>query len=101
LDINVVQEELINNDLTVIVGTIFDDLVNPRKAFVVNYVIAITISDNSHVWRYMLAVVALLAMALFIGMLRTDESPRWLVSRGRISEAMNVLKKYPLMLFHW
>ncbi len=62
-------------------------------AFVVNSVLAITMSDNSHVWRYMLAVAALPAVALFIGMLKTDESPRWLVSRGRISEALNVLQK--------
>lgn len=31
LDINVVQEELTKNDLTVIVGTIFDDLVSPEN----------------------------------------------------------------------
>lgn len=72
-------------DLVVVFGQLL--------AFTVNAVLAITMSDNSHVWRYMLVVAALPAMALFIGMLKTDESPRWLIAKGRISEAMNVLHK--------
>lgn len=62
-------------------------------AFTINALLAINMSDNSHVWRYMLSVAAIPAICLFLGMLRTDESPRWLIAKGRISEAMNVLKK--------
>ncbi len=62
-------------------------------AFTVNAILAINMADHSHVWRYMLFVAALPAVALFIGMLNTDESPRWLVTKGRISEALNVLCK--------
>lgn len=62
-------------------------------AFIINAVLAVTMSDNSHVWRYMLGVAALPAVCLFVGMLRSDESPRWLVAKGRVSEAMQVLRK--------
>ena len=44
------------------------------------------------VWRIMFAVCALPAVALFFGMLRMPESPRWLVEKGRDDEALAVLK---------
>lgn len=62
-------------------------------AFVLNAVLAVAMAGNDHVWRYMLSVAALPAVALFFGMIKLPESPRWLVSKGRISEAMAVLKK--------
>ena len=62
-------------------------------AFVINALIAVALAGNSHIWRYMLAVAALPAIVLFFGMMRLPESPRWLVSKGRISEALGVLKK--------
>ncbi|MDQ0204171.1 major inositol transporter-like SP family MFS transporter [Pectinatus haikarae] len=62
-------------------------------AFIINAVLAIQLGNTSHVWRYMIAVAAIPAVALFAGMLKTDESPRWLVAKGRISEAMSVLHK--------
>ena len=40
----------------------------------------------------MFGVCALPAVALFIGMLRMPESPRWLVEKGREQEALAVLK---------
>jgi MFS transporter, SP family, major inositol transporter len=43
------------------------------------------------VWRYMLAVAAIPAVALFVGMLQMPESPRWLISKGRHDEALSVL----------
>ena len=39
-------------------------------------------------WRVMFAVCALPAVALFIGMLRMPESPRWLIEKGRDQEAL-------------
>ena len=62
-------------------------------AFVINALIAVALAGNSHIWRYMLAVAALPAIVLFFGMMRLPESPRWLVSKGRISESLGVLKK--------
>lgn len=62
-------------------------------AFVFNAIIAIALAGDPHVWRYMLAVCAVPAIVLFFGMLRLPESPRWLVSKGKISDALDVLKK--------
>lgn len=62
-------------------------------AFIINATLAINFGNTAHVWRYMIAVATLPAIALFIGMLKTDESPRWLVAKGHISEAMSVLYK--------
>lgn len=62
-------------------------------AFVFNAIIAIALAGDPHVWRYMLAVCAIPAIVLFFGMLRLPESPRWLVSKGKISEALEVLSK--------
>ena len=44
------------------------------------------------VWRFMFGVCALPAVALFFGMLRMPESPRWLVEKGRHDDALAVLK---------
>ena len=62
-------------------------------AFVMNAIIGNVWSDHESVWRYMLAVSALPAIALFFGMLRMPESPRWLVSHGRDTDALDVLKQ--------
>lgn len=40
----------------------------------------------------MLSICAIPAIALFVGMLRMPESPRWLVEKGRHAEALEVLK---------
>jgi sugar porter (SP) family MFS transporter len=62
-------------------------------AFVVNAIIFNIWGEQESVWRYMLLVAALPAIALFIGMLRMPESPRWLVSKGRDQDALGVLKQ--------
>ena len=61
-------------------------------AFVVNAVIGGLFGHVEGVWRIMFAVCALPAVALFFGMLRMPESPRWLVEKGRRDEALAVLK---------
>lgn len=62
-------------------------------AFVLNAIIAVVMAGNDHVWRYMLSVAAIPAVILFFGMMKLPESPRWLVSKGKVSTAMDVLKK--------
>jgi major inositol transporter-like SP family MFS transporter len=62
-------------------------------AFVINFIIFRIAGENPDVWRYMLFVAVLPAIALFIGMLRMPESPRWLVSKGRDEDALGVLKQ--------
>ncbi|MBT2549691.1 sugar porter family MFS transporter [Arthrobacter sp. ISL-65] len=72
------------NELMIVIGQL--------AAFVVNAIIGNLWSEFGGVWRIMLAVAAVPAVALFLGMLRMPESPRWLISRGRNQEALAVLK---------
>jgi len=62
-------------------------------AFVINAIIFQIWGELPGVWRYMLLVAALPAIALFVGMLRMPESPRWLVHKGRDRGALEVLKQ--------
>lgn len=72
------------NELAIVVGQL--------SAFVVNAILGVTLGHVDGVWRIMFAVCALPAVALFIGMLRMPESPRWLVEKGKNDEALAVLK---------
>lgn len=60
-------------------------------AFVINAIIFNVWGEHSAVWRFMLLIAVLPAFALFIGMLRMPESPRWLSSQGRDDDALAVL----------
>ncbi|MBL3699417.1 sugar porter family MFS transporter [Leucobacter luti] len=71
------------NELMIVVGQL--------AAFIVNAIIGNTLGHLDGVWRIMFAISALPAIALFFGMLRMPESPRWLVQRGRTAEARRVL----------
>lgn len=44
-------------------------------------------------WRWMLGLAAVPSLLMFVGLLRLPESPRWLVSRGRLDDARAVLRK--------
>ncbi|MGK9148075.1 sugar porter family MFS transporter [Plantibacter flavus] len=72
------------NEVAIVIGQL--------SAFIVNAVIGNVFSEYHGVWRIMFAICALPALALFFGMLRMPESPRWLVDRGRRDEALVVLK---------
>ncbi|GAB3411996.1 sugar porter family MFS transporter [Schumannella luteola] len=71
------------NEIMIVIGQL--------AAFVVNAIIGNIWGEEGGVWRIMLSVAALPAIALFVGMLRMPESPRWLVEKGRIDEARAVL----------
>lgn len=71
-------------DLVIVAGQLL--------AYIVNAAIAIMMGDDPYVWRYLLGVASLPAILLFFGMLYNRESPRWLVTKGRISEALEVLR---------
>ena len=47
--------------------------------------------DQTTAWRIMLGAAALPAIVLFLGMIRLPESPRFLVRKGKIDEAKQVL----------
>ncbi len=58
-------------------------MVGQFAAFTVNAILNATLGHVEGLWRVMFAVCALPAIALFIGMLRMPESPRWLIEKGR------------------
>lgn len=68
------------NQLAVTIGIVL--------AYLVDYSLAPTAS-----WRSMFAVGFIPAVLLFVGMLFLPESPRWLVFRGKVNEALKVLSK--------
>ena len=72
------------NELAIVVGQF--------AAFVVNYILLATLGHVHGLWRIMFGVCALPAIALFFGMMRMPESPRWLVEKGRDEDALAVLK---------
>ena len=65
-------------------------------AFAINAIIGTVWGEHPGVWRYMLAVAAIPAVALFVGMLQMPESPRWLISKERHDEALAVLHAGPV-----
>lgn len=73
------------NELAIVSGQL--------AAFVVNAILGAQLGHLDGVWRIMFAVCALPAAALFVGMLRMPESPRWLVDHGRRDEALAVLQR--------
>jgi major inositol transporter-like SP family MFS transporter len=62
-------------------------------AFTSNAVIADVGGESGGVWRWMLVIATLPAVALWFGMLVMPESPRWLASQSRFGEALDVLKQ--------
>jgi major inositol transporter-like SP family MFS transporter len=62
-------------------------------AFTSNAIIANVGGESGGVWRWMLVIATIPAVALWFGMLVVPESPRWLASKGRYTEAFEVLKQ--------
>lgn len=73
------------NELMIVIGQL--------AAFIVNAVIGTVWGEHAGMWRIMLAVAAVPALCLFLGMLRVPESPRWLVAHDRLPEALAVLQQ--------
>ncbi|WP_432565414.1 sugar porter family MFS transporter [Kineococcus sp. SYSU DK003] len=73
------------NEMMIVIGQL--------TAFVVNAIIGNIWGEYGGVWRIMLAVVTIPAVALFVGMLRVPESPRWLIDHGQYDEAVEVLRQ--------
>ena len=67
-------------------------LLNPDGSYQLDD-LGLPIYVNPGLWRWMLLVAVLPAFALFIGMLRMPESPRWLIEHGRRDEAFAVMRQ--------
>jgi MFS transporter, SP family, major inositol transporter len=70
------------NELMIVTGQML--------AFAVNALLDHVIHD-AHVWRIMLAVAAVPAVGLFVGMFVLPDSPRWYGLKGRMDEARHTL----------
>ncbi len=57
-------------------------------AYIVDY-----ISAKYGAWRWMLGLGAIPGVILFVGMIVLPGSPRWLVSKGRMERALQVLRR--------
>jgi putative MFS transporter len=64
--------------------------VGAAAAFAVGYAMR---GFGPDAWRWMLASPAIFAVITLLFRLGTPESPRWLLSRGRVDEARTVIKK--------
>ncbi|SBT89542.1 MFS transporter, SP family, major inositol transporter [Streptomyces sp. DI166] len=73
------------NELMIVTGQLL--------AFTSNAVIARVGGESGGVWRWMLVVATLPAVVLWFGMLVMPESPRWLASQSRFSDALEVLRQ--------
>jgi major inositol transporter-like SP family MFS transporter len=71
------------NELMIVTGQLL--------AFIVNAGLDRWYSGPS-VWRWMLAVAAVPAVLLFVGMLTLPDSPRWYALKGRLRDARRVLE---------
>lgn len=58
-------------------------------AYLADYLLLDTGSDN---WRWMFTSQAVPALLFFTGLFFVTESPRWLVGRGRLKQALKVLE---------
>ena len=59
------------------------------------YVVGYFLQDlGPEVWRWMLASSAVPAALVLLLRLGTPESPRWLLSKGRVEEARRVVREY-------
>jgi sugar porter (SP) family MFS transporter len=70
------------NQLAIVIGILAAYLVNWRLS---------RMGEAS--WRWMLAVAAVPSLVFFAGLLCIPESPRWLISRGRLSEGERILAR--------
>lgn len=71
------------NELMIVTGQML--------AFAINALID-ALFGGAHVWRYMLAVAAIPAVLLFIGLFALPDSPRWYAVKGRLDDTRRVLR---------
>lgn len=73
------------NEVAIVIGQL--------AAFAINAIIGILWGHLPDVWRYMLMVQTIPAICLFIGMLRSPESPRWQSVKTVMKKRWEILKQ--------
>ena len=73
------------NELMIVTGQLL--------AFIFNAYLGNTFGEAGGIWRWMLVIATLPAIALWIGMNFMPESPRWLASMGSFGESLSVLQR--------
>lgn len=73
------------NELMIVTGQLL--------AFIFNAYLGNTFGEAGGIWRWMLVIATLPAIALWIGMNFVPESPRWLASMGSFGETLSVLQR--------
>lgn len=72
------------NELMIVTGQLL--------AYVLNALLAVfLLAGDDSVWRYMLFIAVIPAIALLVGMFLVPESPRWLIQKNRMEDGKQVL----------
>ncbi|CCK69564.1 Cin10p KNAG_0C04620 [Huiozyma naganishii CBS 8797] len=57
-----------------------------------SYIIAYFLGDARHAWRYLFAISAIPAIFFLLVLDFVPESPRWLISKGKLAETQHAIK---------
>ena len=61
--------------------------------YVIAYFVSYALDANGVPWRWILASTAVVATVVLLSRLRAPESPRWLASKGRLDEALAIVRR--------
>lgn len=62
-------------------------------AYLSNYIIQMIITDEKVAWRWMLGVMLIPSVVFLLLLVTVPETPRWLMSRGRNKEAVEISRR--------
>ncbi len=62
-------------------------------AYCFNAALGNLFGNNAGVWRYMIVLASIPAIALWFGMMMVPETPRWLAANGMTAKALEVLRQ--------
>ena len=62
-------------------------------AYLSNYIIQMIITDEKVAWRWMLGVMLIPSVVFLLLLVSVPETPRWLMSRGRNKEAVEISRR--------